>query len=87
MHKHSKKKIFLYALSTCVWCRRTKELLTELDADFDFVFVDTLAGKEKEQTVAEMAKLNPSGSFPTLIINGNVIVGFQELKIRELLKK
>jgi len=87
MHKHSKKKIFLYALSTCVWCRRTKELLTELGADFDFVFVDTLTGKEKEHAVNEMAQLNPSRSFPTLVIDGKVIVGFQELKIRELLKK
>lgn len=87
MHKHSKKKIFLYALSTCIWCRRTKELLTELGTDFDFVFVDTLAGKEKEHTVNEMAQLNPSRSFPTLVIDGKVIVGFQESKIRELLKK
>ncbi|MDD4003610.1 MAG: glutaredoxin family protein [Elusimicrobiaceae bacterium] len=81
------KKVFLYALSTCIWCRRTKELLTALGVDYDFVFVDTLQGAEKEKAVAEMARHNPSRSFPTVLINGTVIVGFQEARIRELLQK
>ncbi len=80
-------KPFLYALSTCIWCRRTKDLLDELGIEYDYIFVDTLEGEEKEKTIAELVKHNPSRSFPTIIIGSEVIVGFQENKIRELLSK
>ena len=33
--------IFMYALSTCVWCRRTKALLNELGIAYQYVDVDT----------------------------------------------
>jgi len=32
----------LYALSTCVWCKKTKELLASLGVDHSYVFVDLL---------------------------------------------
>ncbi|MDD1679584.1 MAG: glutaredoxin, partial [Methanomicrobiales archaeon] len=43
-HKEGKKKgkITLYALSTCGWCKKTKELLTDLEVDFSYIYVDRL---------------------------------------------
>ena len=32
--------VLLFALSTCGWCGKTKELLKELGIAFDFVYVD-----------------------------------------------
>ncbi|TAJ44009.1 glutaredoxin family protein [Methanofollis fontis] len=79
-------EVVLYALSTCGWCGKTKNLLTSLDVAFDYVYVDLLERDEMEQVYAEMMqRYNPSGSFPTLVINGTVIVGFQEDEIREAL--
>ena len=37
----------LYALSTCVWCRRTKQLLDQLGVEYDYVDVDLLEGGDK----------------------------------------
>jgi len=82
-----KGKILLYALSTCIWCRRTKELLQGLGIAFDFIYVDLLEGDDKDKTMDEVKKFNPRCSFPTLVINyKHCITGFKEDEIREALK-
>jgi glutaredoxin-like protein NrdH len=76
--------VMLYALSTCGWCARTKDLLRELGVEFDFTYVDLLDGTEQDEAMDQVEKFNPSGSFPTLVIdNKKSIVGFKEKEIRE----
>lgn len=77
--------IRLYALSTCIWCKKTKKLLDKLGVAYDYVFVDLLSGEEKQQVMDEIYKWNPRGSFPTMVIDQDCIVGFKEEKIRERL--
>jgi glutaredoxin len=79
--------IMLYALSTCGWCAKTKDLLREMGVAFDYTFVDLLEGKEQDDAITRVEKFNPSGSFPTLVINDSkVIIGFREQEIREALR-
>ncbi|MDP2931504.1 MAG: glutaredoxin family protein [Chloroflexota bacterium] len=79
--------VMLYALSTCVWCRKTKDLLDKLGIEYDYEYVDLLQGGEKDKTMETVKRWNPSCSFPTLVINDNkCIVGFAEDEIREALK-
>jgi glutaredoxin len=75
--------IVLYALSTCVWCRKTKQLLDQLGVEYNYVDVDLLEGEEKTKATDEVKNLNPRCSFPTLAINDKCIVGFDEQKIME----
>jgi glutaredoxin len=75
----------LYALSTCGWCRKTKELLDSGDVDYDYVYVDRCAGDERNEVARAVRELNPRGSFPTIKIDDHVVVGFDEDRIRELL--
>jgi len=83
-----KGNIILYALSTCVWCKKTKKLLTELGVDFDYVFVDLLEEDEKEKVLDEMKLHNPACSFPTLVFDDKTcIIGYNEGRIREVLGK
>jgi glutaredoxin len=78
--------IVMYGLSTCVWCKRTKNLLTDLGVDFQFIYVDKLDGEVENQVVEEVKRFNPSVSFPTTVINEKkAIVGFKEKEIREAL--
>jgi glutaredoxin-like protein NrdH len=80
--------VMLYALSTCQWCNKTKQLLRDLGIDFDFVYVDLLEGKEQSEILDTMEKWNPRGSFPTLVIdNKRCIVGFREDEIRGVFVK
>jgi glutaredoxin len=89
-HVHGKKKgkVMLYALSTCGWCARTKDLLRELGVDFDYMYVDLLEDHEQDTVLNEIERWNPKGSFPTLVIRDKKsIVGFREEEIREALKE
>ena len=82
----NKGSIVLYGLSTCVWCRKTKQLLDQLGVEYHYVNVDLLQGEEKTKATAEVKKLNPRCSFPTLSINDQCIVGFDESGIQEALR-
>ena len=78
-------KVVVYSLSTCIWCKKTKKLLTDLGVDFEYIYVDKLDGEEKHQIIQEVRRFNPSISFPTTIINGKkAILGFNEKEIREV---
>jgi len=76
----------LYALSTCGWCKKTKELLDTNGVEYDVVYVDLLEGDEKEAILDEVRKYNPRTSFPTVVVDDNrSVTGFKEDQLRELL--
>ena len=80
----NKGEVMLYALSTCVWCKKTKALLDELGVEYSYIDVDLLEPNQKELIMSEVEKWNPSRSFPTLVINNQkCIVGFKEEQIRK----
>jgi len=82
-----KGSLTLYALSTCIWCRRVKELLNSMGVEYDYVDVDLLEGEDKNKATEEIKKWNPKMSFPNLIVNNQkCIVGFDEPQIKEALK-
>lgn len=84
----NKGKIMLYALSTCGWCKKTKELLNKVGAEYSYIFVDLLNENDKDKVMKDIEKWNSNLSFPTLIINNQkCIVGFKEDKIKEALLK
>jgi glutaredoxin-like protein NrdH len=77
-------EIFLYALSTCGWCRKTKNLLRELGVAFSYVDVDLLDDEDQRKVEEEVRRWNPPCTFPTIVVNGSsCIVGYDETKIRE----
>jgi len=80
------KKVMLYALSTCPFCQMTKQFLKKHNIPFDFVDVDLLSEAEKEQTVQKVQAISGRRAFPVIVIEDEVIVGYDELKIREALK-
>ena len=83
---NKKGDIILFALSTCGWCRMTKNFLNQLGVDYKYVDVDLLEGKAKDEADKEVSRWNPSESFPTIVINKKCIVGFQEDELMRLLK-
>ena len=75
----------LYALSTCSHCRSCKELLNSCGVKYDCTDVDKLSVEERKAILEKIKEVNPSCSFPTLVIGETVIVGFREDLIRECL--
>jgi glutaredoxin-like protein NrdH len=79
-----KGKIIIYALSTCMWCSMTKDLLQDLGVAYSFVDVDLLEAEEKDIAKQEMRKWSPKASYPTIVINDReCIQGFDEAELRE----
>lgn len=81
-------KIAFYGLSTCGWCRRTRQLLDKLGVAYDYVYIDLLEPAEQKKAMAEVERWNPSESFPTIVINDEFCIqGFDEQKIRQAVGK
>ena len=80
----NKGKIMLYALSTCVWCKKTKNLLDKLGLEYSYIYMDLIEGKEKENVLKDLEKWNPRYSYPTIVFNDKTsIVGFKEDEIKK----
>ena len=84
--KNAKHRVTLYALSTCGWCRKTKELLDSNQVQYEYINVDQCEGEERAEVSGKVRELNPRGSFPTIRIDGEVVTGYDEDRIRELLE-
>jgi glutaredoxin-like protein NrdH len=82
--KNTKHKVFVYALSTCVWCKMTKQFLKDNDVSFEFVDVDLCTEEEKDKIRKEIQSKGGSLNYPTTIVDDKVAVtGFR----KDLLKK
>ena len=84
--KNNRHKVQLYALSTCVWCKMTKQFFAEKDIEYEFVDVDLLG--EEDKTRAHTTIISKGGvlSYPTTIVDDKlVITGFQKGKLQEAL--
>ncbi len=80
--------IMIYALSTCGWCKKTKEFLSNLGVEYCYTDVDLLEGNEQEEATAQIDHWNPDGGFPTIVINNKkCIVGFNAEELKEELSK
>lgn len=78
--------IYLFALSTCIWCKRTKNLLDTKGVQYNYVFVDKLKEKERQLVRETLKQYNEKMSYPTIIYNDDkCIVGFDEDEINAVI--
>lgn len=80
--KNNKKypSIKIYSTPTCVWCRATKDYLSEHEVPFEDVNVAADA-KAREYMFARSGQMG----VPVIEIGNEVIVGFDEERIASLL--
>jgi glutaredoxin len=78
-------KVKMYTLSTCSHCKAAKKFMQDNHIKFEFTDVDLLQGEARQNILEEVVKYNPDKSFPTILIDEKVIVGFRENAIREAL--
>lgn len=83
---HNEHKILLYALSTCIWCKKTRKFLEDEGLTFDFVYVDLVEPGERRQIRSHIREMASSTSFPATVIDeDDCIIGYKPEKIRERL--
>jgi glutaredoxin-like protein NrdH len=75
-------KVFLYTLSTCGWCKKTKELLKEKGVAYEYIDVDTLKAEERKAAIEDLHKRNAPIGFPVIIVDDKELIsGYQPDKI------
>jgi glutaredoxin len=84
--KNKKPKLFLYTLSTCGWCKKTKELLKDKEMAYEYVDVDKITKDEQKEVIAELKKRDAPLAFPIIIIDDQQLIsGFKKQAIEEAL--
>jgi glutaredoxin len=58
-----------------------------MNVAYEYVDVDAVEGADREKVLDELKSFNPRCSFPSLVVNNNCIVGYQEDKIKEALQR
>lgn len=74
----------VFALSTCPYCRMSRAFLDENGVPFDVVEVDKLEGQERADAIEEVKRVSGGTSFPVIIVDDQVIVGFNKPRLKEL---
>lgn len=84
--KNSKHRVILYAISTCAWCKRTKNFLKDNGVEFEYVDIDLCSKEDREEIREDILKRGGRLSYPTIVIDDKVsITGFHDDKIKEAL--
>ena len=84
--KKNNHKVVLYALSTCVWCKMTKQFLKDNGVEFEYVDVDMCEEDDQQKIRAEIQSKGGSLSYPTTIIDDKIVVtGFRKDQLKEAL--
>jgi glutaredoxin len=78
------KKVLVYALSTCPWCRKTKEFFTTQGVPFDYVDYDLADAGTQAQIMEELDAEGATG-FPFVKIGGMVVLGYRPDRFAALL--
>ena len=74
------KKVTVYSTSTCPWCIRVKQFLTENNIPFDNYDVSSDQAKAEE-----MIQKSGQMGVPVVDIGGEIIVGFNKERIKQAL--
>lgn len=82
----SDHNVFLYTLSTCGWCKRTKEFLKENNVTYSFLDVDKCTSEERRKAIDDMKSRKAAMGFPLAIIDDNILIsGYKPDKYKEVL--
>jgi glutaredoxin-like protein NrdH len=83
---NKKNKVLLYALSTCAWCKMTKQFLKDNNVEFEYVDVDQCSDEDLGKIKNDILSKGGSLSYPVIIVNDKTLInGFRKDKIKESL--
>ena len=74
------KKVVIYSTPTCPYCKRAKEYLSR--KGISYTDIDVAQDREKAK---EMTQKSGQMSVPVIIIDGEIVVGFDQAQLDKLL--
>jgi glutaredoxin-like YruB-family protein len=73
-------KIKVYSTDACPWCHKAKDWLKENNIEFEDINVG-----EDQEAAKEMAEKSGQRGVPVIMVDDEIIIGFNEEKLKELL--
>ena len=72
-------KVVVYKAEWCSWCHKTTDFLKENNVEFEARDVDN------PENAREVMEISGQGGIPVTVIDGNVVIGFDVARLKELL--
>lgn len=80
------KKIFMYTLSTCPWCRKTKQFFKDRNIPFEYVDYDLASEAEQEKIQKAIVQSGAQTlAFPWVKIENEIVVGWNPERYTKLM--
>ncbi|MFX1397242.1 MAG: glutaredoxin family protein [Promethearchaeota archaeon] len=80
--------IFIYTLSTCMWCKKCKRYLNERNVKYSYIDVDKIDSADKAKILEHLrANYQERISYPFLTCEKGFIVGYDQKKYEEILNQ
>ena len=73
-------KVTVYSTPTCTYCQLAKQFFTENDVSYEEVDVSV-----DNQKLQEMVEKSGQMGVPVIEIDDQIVVGFDESKVKEML--
>jgi glutaredoxin len=73
----------MYTLSTCPWCKKTKNWFNDRNIHFDYIDYDDLDSEQKKPVREKIQKDNLNLSFPIVYIDDIIIQGYNPDKFEK----
>lgn len=84
---NTKHKVFLYTLSTCGWCKKTKQLLKDKEIAYEYIDLDTCSKEDQKKAIEILKEKKIPVAFPVIVVNDDTIIqGFKKDDILEAIK-
>lgn len=83
----SGKKVTIYALSTCPWCKKTRKFFTEKGATIDYIEYDKADEETRKHIEEDCRSFMDELGFPVVKIDEEAVVGYNTKKYSDLLNK
>lgn len=85
--KNKKHHVLMYAISTCAWCKRTKQFLKNNNVEYEYVDIDLCNEEDRDKIRQDIIHRGVNLSYPTIIVdNKKLITGYDEAEIKEALE-
>jgi len=84
---NKKHHVLMYALSTCAWCKRTKQFLKNNQVEYEYIDIDLATQEDREKIREDIVHHGGNLSYPTIIVDDKKLVtGYDEAQIRRALE-
>ena len=76
-----KKKVEIYSSQTCPFCQQAKDFFA--DNNIEYIEYDIMSEPEHQSKLLERSG---QSHIPAIFIDGELVIGFDESKLKELLE-